>query len=110
MKYSEGDKNLQYYFKHGRFPDVPPQYRKQLMGNEISEIVGTHYEGERTPRQIQKLPMYNYYQTQHFAPTTIEVPAAFGQNSESDIIPLFMVGGLALFLLAVFGIVSFKGL
>ena len=108
MKYSEGEQNLQYYVKHGRFPEIPPQYRKQQMGNEISEIIGTHYEGERVPRQMQKLPMYNYYQA-HFAPTTIDVPTAFGQNSESDITKLFMVGGLAIGLLVLFGVVSFKG-
>lgn len=78
-KYTDGEKNLQHYFKYGTFP--APLHQKQRMGNEVSEIVGTHYEGERTPRQMQKLPLYNYYQAECFAPTTIDIPTPFSGES-----------------------------
>ncbi len=108
-KYTEGERNLQHYLRYGTFPAPPRQYRKQQMGNDISEIVGTHYEGERKPRQIQKLPLYNYYHSQRFAPTAIDIPTPFGQadGNSSDTTRLLMIGGLALGLLILFGIVSF---
>lgn len=106
-KYTEGEKNLQYYLQYGTYPAPPPP--PQRMGNNISEIVGTHYQGERTPRQIQKLPLYNYYQRERFAPTAIDVPSPFAGTTDENNGRLIALGGLALLFLILFDIVGFKG-
>lgn len=108
-RYTEGERNLAYYLRHGTFP-APPQHFREKLGNEISEIVGTHYQGERTPRQIQKLPLYNYFYSEAYPPyppSSINIPTPFaGEVGTTDWI---LIGGLALGLLILFGIVGFKG-
>lgn len=107
-RYTEGERNLAHYLKYGTFPAPPPQFRTRL-GNDISEIVGTHYQGERTPRQIQKLPLYSYYFTEAYPPyppSAINVPAPFGQVKTEDWI---LMSALAIGFLVLFGIVGFKG-
>lgn len=109
-RYTEGERNLMHYLKYGTFPTPPRQFRKQKLGNDISTIVGTHYQGERAPRQVQKLPLWNYYFSQAYPtypPSSINIPTPFGQvQSTTDWI---LIGGLALGLLVLFGIVGFKG-
>ena len=110
-RYTEGEKNLAHYLKYGTFP--APQLQQPKLGNDISTIVGTHYQGERTPRQLQKLPLWNYYFSETYPaypPSAINIPTPFGQlggvKSTTD---WLLIGGLALGLLALFGIVGFKG-
>lgn len=115
-RYTEGERNLAHYLKYGTFPAPPQQFYSPFvkgvggLGNDISTIVGTHYQGERTPRQIQKLPLWNYYFSQAYPaypPSSINIPTPFGQvQSTTD---WLLIGGLALGLLALFGLVGFKG-
>jgi len=120
-RYTEGERNLMHYLKYGTFP-APPRQFKQKLGNDISTIVGTHYQGERTPRQIQKLPLYNYYFSESYPtypPASINIPVPFGQVQsttdwsfgvqETASGSWILIGGLALGLLVLFGIVGFKG-
>jgi len=118
-RYTEGERNINHYLRYGTFPAPPRQFRKQKLGNDISKIVGTHYEGERTPRQMQKLPLWNYYFSTTYPPSAINIPTPFGQTESQTPQPplsggykpegLLLLGGLALGLLVLFGIVGFKG-
>jgi len=97
-RYTEGERNLRHYLRYGTFPAPPRQYRKQALGNDISTIVGTHYQGERTPRQIQKLPLWNYYFSEAYPaypPSAINIPTPFGQT-ESGKTNWILIGGLVL--------------
>lgn len=113
-RYTEGERNLAHYLKYGTFPAPPQQFYSpfvkgvggfnQKLGNDISTIVGTHYQGEKTPRQIQKLPLWNYYFSQTYPtypPSAINIPTPFGQTAGNT--NWILIGGLALGLLALYG-------
>lgn len=125
-RFTEGERNLMHYMKYGTFPAPPRQYRKQKLGNDISQVVGTHYQGERKPRQMQKLPFLFSYSFEEayppYPPSAINIPRPLGQtsmefgigNSEfgintSSTTDWVLISGLALGLLVLFGIVGFKG-
>lgn len=99
-KYTEGERNLIHYATYGEYPAPPRQYQKQILGNNISTIVGDWYRGEREPRKLQRFPFLEEQERRLY-------PALFaGAETEN----WFLIGGLALFFLVMFGIVSFKGL